>query len=441
MAAAVVIVLGLVASGNLVGVILGVALAAYLLFRAVSGSRISQSQDALLAPPPGQPQLGIQVKALFDELAVSLKATLLEQRVATAYGNIFENAFLNVICRFAALDGVVKLEEGLVFQSVFAQLHPKDFAGVTGQGAVTLIQGHIQRNPGCVRDPVQSPLLLEIAQESDATRGTHCAEKLSALLYESARQVAIADGPLTAQEQRELAALHAVLWCPPAAQSSNVVAPESRNAGRNIGANPALQPLSLQSGAASAIKNDGELQSLDVKPSIPPAEGDHPTYARFDALASAIKPFVDEMVPPVKAELRKLRMAGAARELLEHDILKVIIQFGFDDSCVSENAGSLYLALFRPLHPRQYAAWNTSNSINLLQNLVQNDPKTYLGPVERPFTLKLLADSGAANRADLVTKAVGFYLEIAECAAGSLGGPSARKQMMLDSFRCSIEDR
>ena len=133
--------------------------------------RISQGQDALLAPPPGQPQLGIQVKALFDELAVSLKVTLLERRVASAYGDIFENAFLNVICRFAALDGFVKVEEGLVFQSVFSQLHPKGFGGVTGQGAVTLIKGHVQRNPSCVHDPVQSPLLVQIAQESDATRG------------------------------------------------------------------------------------------------------------------------------------------------------------------------------------------------------------------------------------------------------------------------------
>lgn len=442
-AAAVVIILALVASGNLVGVILGVALAAYVLFRTVSGSRISQGQDALLAPPPGQPQLGIQVKALFDELAVSLKVTLLERRVASAYGDIFENAFLNVICRFAALDGFVKVEEGLVFQSVFSQLHPKGFGGVTGQGAVTLIEGHVQRNPSCVHDPVQSPLLVQIAQESDATRGTHCAEKLSALLYETARQVAIADGPLTAEEQRELVAFHDALWCPPAIKSNDVVAPESWKADVvNNENNPAPQPQSLQSGAAPVIGNEGQLKVPEVKSSMPGAEGDrnHPSCARFDALASAIKPFVDEMVPPVKAELRKLRMAGAAREMLEHDILRVIIQFGFDNSRVSENAGSLYLALFRPLHPRQYAAWNTANSINLLQNLAQNDPKTYLGPVEKPFTLKLLADSGAANGAELVTKAAAFFQQVAECAVMTQNGVVS-KPAMLTSFKSLLQGR
>ncbi len=440
-AVAIVIILALLASGNLLGVILGVALAAYLLFRTVSGARISQGQDALLTPPPGQPQLGVQVKALFDELAVSLKATLLERRVATAYGDIFENAFLNVICRFAALDGFVQVEEGLVFQSVFGQLHPKDFGGVTGQGAVTLIEDHVQRNPSCVHDPVQSPLLVQIAQESDTTRGTHCAEKLAALLYETARQVSTADGPLSAQEQRELAALHAVLWCPRAAKSDDVVAHKSRNAdAMNNGDNPAPQPLSPQSRAALAIESEGQIKVPEVKSSIPGTEWNHihPECARFDALASTIKPLVDEMVPPVKAELRKLRMAGAAREMLEHDILRVIIQFGFDDSRVSENAGSLYLALFRPLHPRQFAAWNTGNSINLLQNLAQNDPKTYLGPPEKPFTLKLLADSGVANRAELVAKATAFFQQVAESAAMTQDGVVS-KPAILTSFKSLLQ--
>jgi hypothetical protein len=126
--------------------------------------------------------------------------------------------------------------------------------------------------------------------------------------------------------------------------------------------------------------------------------------------------------------------------MLEHDILRVIIQFGLDDSRVSENAGNLYLALFRPLHPRQFAAWNTVNSINLLQNLAQSDPKTYLGPPEKPFTLKLLADSGAANRAELVAKATAFFQQVAESAMMTQDG-FVSKPAMLTSFKSLLQGR
>jgi hypothetical protein len=144
--------------------------------------------------------LGQEVKGMFVDLATPVKNELRKSRGASAYDDIFTADFFSLICRFAALDGTIDASEGKVFLDIFKALHPRTYAGLSPDDAVTLLEGHRQRHPETLQVPVLKSLLFRLTQQA----GEQFANSLKGLMYKVALQVALADGPLSPVEQSEL---------------------------------------------------------------------------------------------------------------------------------------------------------------------------------------------------------------------------------------------
>ena len=157
------------------------------------------------AQVPSSEELGRATKTLYEALAVPLKKQLRKSRGATAYSSIFDMAFMDLICRFAALDGAITTQEGMVYLDIFTSLHPRNFAGLRPQDGVELLQSRLQRNPDLVVEHAKTKhFLLQIAEAADQIEGSSCAHQIGKLMYDVATRVALADGPVTPWERTEL---------------------------------------------------------------------------------------------------------------------------------------------------------------------------------------------------------------------------------------------
>jgi hypothetical protein len=197
----VLLILGRIAeSGSTVGLILFVIalVGIYVIWQFRNKPSVRQAEVT-----PDYEWLGREVKDLFLVLEAPIKAELRKSKGATSYGAVFEMAFMDLICRFAALDGAITSSEAKVFLDLFTVLHPREHAGLSAEDGVTLLEGHRQRNPEILQVPLRESLLFTLTQRA----GEPFANKLGELMYKVGLQVALADGPLSPIEQSELEAL------------------------------------------------------------------------------------------------------------------------------------------------------------------------------------------------------------------------------------------
>lgn len=200
-------------------VLLAALVTFYVIWRFRKNLAVSPSQvNALDDQQPGQPEakesheesgrdwkenygaLGLEVKSMFADLATPVKNELRKTRGASAYDAIFTAEFVTLICRFAALDGTIDASEGKVFSEIFKALHPRTYAGLSPDEAVKLLEGHLTRHPETLQVPILNSLLFRLTQQASE----ELANRLKALMYKVAVEVALADGPLSSLEQREL---------------------------------------------------------------------------------------------------------------------------------------------------------------------------------------------------------------------------------------------
>jgi len=116
-------------------------------------------------------------------------------------------AFMDLICRFAALDGEISAQEGIVFSEIFRALHPRKGAVLTAEFAAELLRSHLQRNPTILERPIKKDFLLQAAEAVDAAEGSSHASELGKVMLDVATLVALSDGPLAEWERNELESL------------------------------------------------------------------------------------------------------------------------------------------------------------------------------------------------------------------------------------------
>ena len=184
-------------SGNAGSIVLffAVALGGYVVWKLVRTSTRPSS-----APHPNYEALGREVNLMYIALAAPIKDELRKTRGATAYDAVFEQAFEDLICQFAVLDGTIVPAEAEVFLGIFKILHPRAHAGLRAENIVALLKSHLQAAPEIFKRPYPPPLLLKLAQSA----GEPFATNLLELMCKVALQVALADGPLSPAETAEL---------------------------------------------------------------------------------------------------------------------------------------------------------------------------------------------------------------------------------------------
>jgi tellurite resistance protein len=364
--------------------------------------------------------LGQEVKGMFVDLATPVKNELRKSRGASAYDDIFTGEFFALICRFAALDGTIDASEGKVFLEIFKALHPRMYAGLSPDDAVTLLEGHRQRHPETLQVPIIKSLLFRLTQQA----GEQFANSLKGLMYKVALQVALADGPLSPNEQAELEKLRN--------------APEAT-------AKPTEEDVGVRPPDGDATPNPPDSipsvgpEHLDQHPIIDP----HFTFATgivtIDILKDKTKEFVELLEPLLKVELQKLGQASNARLLVEQDIRAVIIRAGFSNGSISEYAAHLYLELFTVLHPTQFGQWKTQDALEVLQSMVDKNRDIYIGSPKKPVTLQVLEAFDATHGTGTTKSTRDFLLVIAVFAASKDGKLSDEKTAEIDKLRLAFE--
>ena len=103
-------------SGNAGSIVLffAVALGGYVVWKLVRTSTRPSS-----ASHPNYEALGREVNLMYIALAAPIKDELRKTRGATAYDAVFEQAFEDLICQFAVLDGTIVPAEAEVFLGIF----------------------------------------------------------------------------------------------------------------------------------------------------------------------------------------------------------------------------------------------------------------------------------------------------------------------------------
>ncbi|MEO8096327.1 MAG: hypothetical protein ABI811_01395 [Acidobacteriota bacterium] len=158
----------------------------------------------------------------------------------------------------------------------------------------------------------------------------------------------------------------------------------------------------------------------------------------IDSLKQATKDLVERLEQPLKAELRKARQSSKALDLLEHDLVAIIIRFGFGEGRISRDAASLYLELFQCLHPRTHSGWSVDNARDLLQGLVEKNPDTYLGVLKKPYTLSIVERSDSTHGTAFAKPTRDLLLAIAEFAGAADGKVSSDKEIEITQLKSVV---
>jgi tellurite resistance protein/uncharacterized membrane protein YeaQ/YmgE (transglycosylase-associated protein family) len=331
--------------------------------------------------------LGHDVRILFTELAVPVKMELRKSGGASAYENIFEMALIDLICRFAALDGIVHPSEAKVFLDIFQVLHPNAYRGLSAQNAVAILEGYLQRNPNSTKEAMKDSLLFSATKRA----GNMHAVKLEDVMYEVARQVALADGPLTMQEQAELAAIRSA---------------------------PANGP--------PANKNSGGVVQEPV------AISEH----RPELLGPEVKNLYNLLAIPVKNELRKSRGATAYDDIFTTDFMELVWRFSSADGVVKPEEAKVFLGIHQALHPRR--PLGIENVVRLLEGYPQRNPASLQQPIQESLLLRLVRDADRITGTMYTNSLAAVMYKVAEQVALADGPLTAQEQDELDALRAAF---
>ncbi len=400
----------LIESGNITGLIL--VLLVVMVGYVIRKFRFPATAAPTEVTPRDYEWLGHEVKVRFLELEMPIKNQLRKSRGATGYEILFEMSITDLICRFASLAGGITAPEAKVFLDIFKVLHPKRYASLSAEDAVTLLQGHRQRSPESVAVPFSDSLIFRLSQRA----GEPFANDLKALMSKIALQVALADGPLSQSEQAELDALRDPSR--PTGRSN-----EAAEAVQEPNAEEASEPLAAANESdAEAVVPTARRQIID--PQFTCATG----VVTIDILKEGIKKLVETSEPLLKEEYRRVRKSSIARELLEQDIRAIIIRAGFTGGSISDYAAHLYLEIFRCLHPRTYAGWTLDTSRSVVTKILEGGRDTYLGALKKPHTIEVLERIDSAHGTGATKSARDIFLILAIFAASSEGRLSSEKE-------------
>jgi hypothetical protein len=401
------------ASGNISNLVVlcVIALAGYVAWRTLRKPNYATTAPGATAAPDCE-QLGHEVKLMMERLREPIKDELRKRHDASGYDEMFTFEFIDLICRFAALDGTVDESEGKVFINILKILHPKTYAGMTANDGASLMTGHLQRHPEVRQSSVEQTTLLMIASQAGITYWTDLKQLLSKVAF----QVAAADGPLSEQEKAELELL------------------------RNIAPNETTSTTSLTSDLLTA--QQPLIPNLEVAAPHSPHESDNAwpsSTSTLESLKEATKSLLEGLEELLKPELRKVRQSGMARDLLEQNIREVIIRFGVSDGSVSPDAAELYLDIFRSLHPRTFGGWTVGDARTVLRGIAEQDKATYYGVAKKPFTLGLIENFDASHGTNFAKSFRDLLLAIALFAAAKNGTLSDDKKSEISRHKALIE--
>jgi hypothetical protein len=193
------------------------------------------------------------VKEQFSILQIPVENELRKIREVGKYSAIFENAFVDVICRFGAIDGTIGKEEAQLYLAIIRALHSKSSAKLGLEAAVNILQIHLEGFPELRQRPVAGPMLIRFVRDSDRANQTHYARGLGRLLYEVAEAAARADGNFSQRKIEDLDALRIGFGLEP---------PLNDNAPAAVGPNDLVQAMALLRGAQALERMSAASQAF-----------------------------------------------------------------------------------------------------------------------------------------------------------------------------------
>jgi tellurite resistance protein len=405
-------------------ILLAVVLLGFFAFRQIRGGPII---SPAAAAPQNSEWLGHEMKAMLLDLTIPVKNELRKSRVASGYEDIFTNCFFTLVCRFAALDGLIDAKEGKVFLEIFNVLHPKSYGGLLPEDGAALLEGHRQRHPETLLEPTEESMLFRFTKQA----GHQFADRLKELMYKVALNVALADGPLSPIEQSELEALRRVPTQDALAERTDaspveIVTPKQQST------NGQIQPVA-QELKEPHIQSEASQEEMQVRPSTKSNE------ITLSSLKDISKDFVDAIIELLKTEMRESRQSTMARDFFEQDLRAVIIHFGCTDGKISRDAAHLYLELFRQMHPMTYSGWSVDNSINTLEQIVQKNPDSYIGGPVKPYTLAFIESFDASHGTNFKKSTCDFLMAVAVFAAAVDGTISDDRTAAIRQLKAMLE--
>jgi hypothetical protein len=401
-----------------------IALCVYAFRHQMRAEPITSPAQAI---PQNAEHLGYEIKALFFDLTVPVKDELRKYRVASGYEDIFTNCFIDLICRFAALDGPIDAADGKVFLDIFKVLHPKSYAGLLPEDGAALLEGNRQRHPEALLKPMEESMLFRFTKEA----GHQFADRLKELMYKVALNVALADGPLSPIEQRELETLRQVPTQDVQSERTDAspletVSPEQQSTSSQI------QPIAEEL-KEPHIQSKTSPDEMQIRPSATSNE------ITLSSLKDVSKDFVGAIVELLKTEMRASRQSAMARDFFEQDLRATIIRFGCVDGKISQSAAHLYLELFRQMHPKTYSGWSVDNSINALQQIMQSNPDLYLGGPVKPYTLPFIESFDASHGTNFSKPTCDFLVSVAVFASEVDGKISDDRTTAIKQLKAMLE--
>jgi tellurite resistance protein len=414
-------------SGNGIGVgliLLAIIVLGVYAFRQIRGKPIISTAEAI---PQNSEWLGHELKAIFLDLTVPVKNELRKSRVASGYEDIFTNCFFSLICRFAALDGPIDATEGNVFLEIFKVFHPRSYAGLLPEDGAALLEGHRQRHPETLLEPTEESMLFRFTKQA----GQQFADRLKELMYKVALNVALADGPLSPIEQRELETLRQVPIRDVQSERTDasplgIVSPEQQSTSSQI--QPVAEELK-----EPHIQSETSPDEMQIRPSTTSNE------ITLSSLKDVSKDFVGAIIELLKTEMRASRQSAMARDFFEQDLRATIIHFGCVDGKISQSAAHLYLELFRQMHPKTYSGWSVDNSINALQQIIQSNPDLYLGGAVKPYTLPFIESFDASHGTNFKKPTCDFLVAVAVFASEVDGTISDDRTAAIRQLKAMLE--
>jgi len=199
---------------------------------------------------------------------------------------------------------------------------------------------------------------------------------------------------------------------------------------------PATFPIQIPQTLSSPVETPLSPLGLNLQQELHSKTSNELTVS---SLKDVSKAFVDGIVELLKTEMSESRQSSMARDYFEQDLRAIIIHFGCADGKISRDAAHLYLELFSQMHPRTYSGWSVDNSINMLQQIVQKNPDTYLGGPVRPYTLAFIEKFDRAHGTNFKKPTCDFLMAVAIFASAVDGKVSDDGTAGITQLKAMLE--
>lgn len=188
---------------------------------------------------------------------------------------------------------------------------------------------------------------------------------------------------------------------------------------------PAPFPIPIPQTPSNRVERPLSPLSLNLQREL------HPSTSDLDTISVEVNTALNELLVPLKEELRQYRLAGAARDLLDAEISRMITRTGFDGTRYSARAVDLSLSLTRQAHPKSMHLLQHDGLARVMDEMIQKNRDFYLPQKMKPDILLYFQSYDGKHGTQFATHAAELFLTVAAAAATENGTIPEAKRIIL----------